>query len=133
MGRCERRSGANITVSTVPNQLPTVSITSPISGQSFAAPASLTITAAASDSDGSIAKVEFYAGAQLVGTDTTSPYQAPWSNVPAGSYSLTAVARDNVGGTRTSVAVAITVTTAHSTPTKLVFTASADHATNVTS
>ena len=36
------------------------------------------------------------------GADTTSPYQAPWSNVVAGSYSLTAVARDNAGGTRTS-------------------------------
>ena len=80
---------ANITVSTTPNQLPTVSITSPISGQSFAAPASLTITAAASDSDGSIAKVEFYAGSQLIATDTTSQYQAAWSNVAAGSYSLT--------------------------------------------
>ena len=132
-GATRTSAAANVTVTTVPNQLPTVSITSPIAGQSFAAPASLTIGAAASDSDGTIARVDFYAGAQLVGTDTTSPYQAPWSNVLAGSYSLTAVARDNVGGTRTSVAVAITVTIAPPLPTTVVFTASADHATNVTS
>jgi regulation of enolase protein 1 (concanavalin A-like superfamily) len=132
-GATQTSAAANVTVTTVPNQLPTVSITSPIAGQSFTAPASLTIAAAASDSDGTIARVDFYAGAQLVGTDTTSPYQAPWSNVLAGSYSLTAVARDNAGGTRTSVALAITVTIAPPLPTTVVFTASADHATNVTS
>ncbi len=110
-----------------------MSITSPIAGQSFTAPASLTITAAASDSDGTIAQVDFYAGSQLIATDTTSQYQAAWSNVAAGNYSLTAVARDNLGGTRTSGAVAVTITAAAPTPTRLVFTASADHATNVTS
>ena len=117
----------------MPNQLPTVSITSPIAGQSFAAPASLTITAAASDSDGTIARVDFYAGSQFIASDTSSPYQAAWSNVAAGSYSLTAVARDNLGGTRTSSAVAVSITAAAATPTRVVFTASADHATNVTS
>jgi regulation of enolase protein 1 (concanavalin A-like superfamily) len=132
-GATRTSAGANITVSTTPNQLPTVSITSPIAGQSFTAPASLTMTAAASDSDGTIARVDFYAGTQLVASDTTSPYEAAWSNVAAGSYSLTAVARDNVGGTRTSTAVAVTVTAAAPTPTRVVFTASADHATNVSS
>ena len=106
-------AGANITVSTTPNQLPTVSITNPIAGQSFTAPASLTITAAASDSDGTIARVDFFAGSQLIASDTTSPYQAAWSNVAAGSYSLTAVARDNRGGTRTSSAVAVSITALH--------------------
>ena len=128
-----KSSVVNITVSTTSNQLPTVSITSPISGQSFAAPASLTITAAASDSDGSIAKVEFYAGSQLIATDTTSQYQAAWNNVAAGSYSLKAVAYDNRGGTRESGAVAVTITAAAPTPTRLVFTASADHETSVSS
>ena len=108
-----------------------MSITNPIAGRSFTAPASLTITAAASDSDGTIARVDFYAGSQLIASDTTSPYQAAWSNVAAGSYSLTAVARDNLGGTRTSSAVAVSITAAAPRPTRVAFTASANHATSV--
>ena len=116
-GATRTSTAVNITVTTATNQLPTVSITSPIAGQSFTAPASLTITAAASDTDGTISGVDFYVGTQLVGTDTSSPYSAAWSNVAAGSYSLTAVARDNSGGTRTSAAIAVTVTAVAPTPT----------------
>jgi hypothetical protein len=133
-GGATRTSAAvSITVTTAVNQLPTVSITSPIAGQSFTAPASLTIGAAASDTDGTIAAVDFYVGTQLIATDSTSPYSAAWTNVTAGSYSLTAVARDNAGGTRTSAAIAVTVTAVAPRPSTLVFTASPDHATNVTS
>jgi len=132
-GASRTSSAVSVTVNTAPNQLPTVSITSPIAGQSFAAPASLTMTAAASDSDGTITKVDFYVGSQLIASDTSSPYSASWTNVAAGSYSLTAVASDNSGGMKTSAAVAVTVTAAAPVPTTLVFTASADHATDVTS
>ena len=132
-GAARTSTAVSITVTSAPNQLPTVSITSPIAGQSFTAPASLTMTAAASDSDGTITGVDFYVGTQLIATDTTNPYSAAWTNVAAGSYSLTAVARDNAGGTRTSGAIAVTVTAAAPRPSTLVFGASADHATNVTS
>jgi endoglucanase len=91
-----------------PNQVPTVSMTSPASGSTFKAPASISLAASASDSDGSIAKVEFFSGSTLVGTDTSSPYQASMSNVPAGSYVLSARATDNSGATATS-SVSITV------------------------
>ena len=109
-GATRTSTAVAITVTTATNQLPTVSITSPTAGQSFAAPASLTMAAAASDTDGTITGVDFFVGTQLVGSDSTSPYTMAWSNVAAGSYSLTAVARDNAGGTRTSAAVAVTVT-----------------------
>lgn len=92
------------------NKAPTVSITSPATGATFAAPATITITANATDSDGSIAKVSFYQGAMLLGTATVAPYTVTWPNVMGGSYSLTAVAEDNLGATKTSTAVAITVT-----------------------
>jgi hypothetical protein len=132
-GASRTSTAVNITVTTATNQLPTVSVTSPIAGQSFTAPASLTLTAAASDSDGTITGVDFYVGTVMVGSDSSSPYSAAWSNVAAGNYSLTAVARDNSGGTRTSAAIAVTITAVAPTPTTVVFTASADHATNVTS
>ena len=103
-------SGVNVTVSTATNQLPTVSITSPTTGASYAAPASVTINANASDTDGTIVGVDFYHGTTLIGTDTSNPYSTAWNSVGAGTYSLTAVARDNAGGSRTSTAVSITVT-----------------------
>ena len=72
-GAMRESAVANVTVSTVPNQLPTVSITAPIGGQSFTAGASLTIRASASDSDGTITRVEFRAGGQIIGTDNVQP------------------------------------------------------------
>ena len=99
----------------------------------FTAPASVTINATAADADGTIVGVDFYVGSQLIGTDTTSPYSASWTNVAAGTYSLTARARDNSGGTRASGAVAVTVNGSTPRPTSVVFVPSADHATNVTS
>jgi uncharacterized protein (DUF608 family) len=76
---------------------PTVSITSPANGATFTAPASVTINAAAADSDGTVSKVDFYRGTTLLGTDTSSPYSYSWTNVAAGSYILTAKATDNGG------------------------------------
>jgi len=84
---------------------PTVSITAPTPSQVFTAPASIAITATASDTDGTISKVEFYNGANLLGTSSTSPYSFTWTNVAAGSYTLTAKAYDNYNLTTTSSGV----------------------------
>ena len=103
----------NVTVTTTtlppPNVAPTVSIGTPASGAHFTAPADVTVTASAADSDGTIAKVEFFAGATSIGADTTAPYSVTWSGVAAGTYTLTAVATDNASGAATSNAISITV------------------------
>lgn len=91
------------------NPPPSVSITGPTNGASFTAPASITINANASDNV-SVAKVEFFQGGTKLGEDTSSPYSFTWSNVAAGSYSLTARATDNQGAVTTSSGVNITVT-----------------------
>jgi beta-glucanase (GH16 family) len=91
------------------NAAPAVSLTSPVAGATLAAPATLTLTAAATDSDGTISRVEFYQGATLLGTATAAPYSFAWTNVPVGSYSLTARATDNGGLSTTSAAVSISV------------------------
>jgi regulation of enolase protein 1 (concanavalin A-like superfamily) len=112
------------------NTVPTVSLTAPASGATFAAPASVPLTATATDSDGSIARVEFYSGTTLLGTDTTAPYSFTWSSVVAGTYSLTAVAYDNLGLKATSAARSITVTgVVAQAPTTVIFQKSVDHAT----
>ena len=70
---------SNVTVSkpTSSNTAPTVSISAPAAGTSYTAPASMTISATAGDTDGSVSKVDFYAGSTLVGSDTSSPYSSP--------------------------------------------------------
>jgi phosphatidylserine/phosphatidylglycerophosphate/cardiolipin synthase-like enzyme/regulation of enolase protein 1 (concanavalin A-like superfamily) len=97
------------------NTPPAVSITSPSNGATFTAPASITLGASASDGDGTIAKVDFYSGTTLLGTDATAPYSFTWTNVPAGSYTVTAVASDDDGATTTSAAVSISVSGGAST------------------
>jgi len=94
-------STASVTVTIGATTAPTVSMTSPANGASFVAPTSITFTATASDSDGTIQRVEFYVGATLVGTDTTSPYSAEWPAV-IGAYSVSAVATDNSGSSTVS-------------------------------
>jgi hypothetical protein len=96
---------------------PSVALTQPASGATFTAPATVALAATASDSDGTVAKVEFFNGATKVGEDTTAPYSFNWTGVPVGSYSLTARATDNLGARTTSAARTITVTSANSPPT----------------
>ena len=91
------------------NQPPAVALTQPASGASFDAGANIAMAATASDADGTVARVEFYAGATLMATDTTSPYQATWANAPAGSHVLVARAYDNLGALRNSAPVDVTV------------------------
>ncbi|OGA47800.1 MAG: hypothetical protein A3G24_21770 [Betaproteobacteria bacterium RIFCSPLOWO2_12_FULL_62_13] len=102
-------SPVSITVN-APNAPPTVSLTSPPNGASFNAPASVTLAATASDTDGSIQKVEFFhGGTNLIATVSAPPYTFDWQNVQAGGYTLTAVATDNLGGATISSPVSITV------------------------
>lgn len=112
--RATDNHGASTTATAIPvivNALPTVTLTHPTPNQIVAAPASFTLTASATDMDGTIAKVEFYNGTTLIGTATAAPYTATWSNVPSGSYNLTAIASDNWGGQVSSSPIAITADT----------------------
>ncbi len=91
------------------NAPPTISITAPANNTSVTGPANIQLTANAADTDGSIAKVEYFNGNALIGTATTAPYSITWSNVAPGNYQVTAKATDNQGATATSVAIAINV------------------------
>jgi uncharacterized protein YfcZ (UPF0381/DUF406 family) len=110
-------ASANIVVNAAPagNQSPVASITLPTNGANFAAPASITINATASDADGTVAKVDFYNGATLIGTDATAPYLFILSGAAAGSYALKAIATDNAGATGSSSVVTVTVSNVSTT------------------
>jgi len=98
-----------ITVAEKLNQAPVVNITSPVNGTQLPSGNPINIAANASDSDGSIAKVEFFANGQKLGETTTMPYQFDWNNAIDGNHQLTVVATDNEGLTTTSAAHTITV------------------------
>src|SRR5262249_24782837 len=88
---------------------PTVALTGPANGASYAAPATMTVSASASDPDGTVSSVNFYARAQLIGSVNASPFSVTWSNVASGTYALTAIATDNAGASTTSAPVSVTV------------------------
>src|SRR5690606_21886134 len=101
---------------TAVNKLPLVQLTSPSNNGRFNQGQTVTLTASASDSDGSVAKVGFYNGSTLLGEDTSSPYSYSWTNVKAGKYTITAKATDNRSGVTTSSAIAITVVVPNKAP-----------------
>ncbi|WP_439657021.1 glycoside hydrolase family 48 protein [Lentzea sp. HUAS TT2] len=94
---------------TGPNQAPSVALTAPTSGSSYTLPASIPLAATAQDTDGTVAKVDFYAGDTLVATDTSAPFSGTWTSAPAGDHSITARATDNRGATTTSAPAAVKV------------------------
>ena len=97
-------------VTGVINSTPTVSISSPLDGTSFTAPATVPITAVATASTGAtVSRVDFFSGSTPIGTSSSAPYGITWSNVPAGSYSLTAQVTDSLGKSTTSTPIGITV------------------------
>src|SRR4029078_3900569 len=84
---------------------PTVAITNPAEGASFMVGTNVAVGATATDSDGSIMRVDFFANGVPTGSASTSPYSVSWSNMTPGSYSLTAVAIDNYGSSATSAPI----------------------------
>jgi hypothetical protein len=88
---------------------PTISLTNPISGAVFTAPAKVTIDASLSDPNIPIKSISFFANDFLVGTVTNTPYSLVVSNLHAGNYGLFARAEDIYGVSAVSAVVNITV------------------------
>jgi hypothetical protein len=96
---------------------PYVSITAPSNLSTYNTNSSITFTANATDVGGSITKVVFYNGNQIIGTSTTAPFTITWNNVPNGTYTITAVATDNSSQTTTSEAIIVGVSSNQCTAT----------------
>ncbi len=97
-------------IGSVTNIHPVVAITSPPDGTNIVSPdtpVTLGLVASASDPDGTVAKVEFYADGIKLGETAVSPYTVSWSIPASGSYELTAVATDNQGATTISAPIGI--------------------------
>lgn len=90
------------------NVAPQVTIAGPANGASFTAPALAAIEVQATDSDGTVAKVEFFDGDRSLGVDEVAPYGllVDWA---LGTHTITAKATDDKGASATSAAVTMTV------------------------
>jgi FlaG/FlaF family flagellin (archaellin) len=104
------------------NLPPSANIVSPTNGEVYYGPTNIPLLARASDPDGTVTKVEFFAGTNDLGRGfplvldppgvngvTGLVYFLNWRNVATNNYSLTAVATDDGGAATTSPAVNISV------------------------
>ncbi len=108
-------AAVNITLVS-PNTAPTVSITGPAANTQFPDGAPVTITATAADANGSVAKVEFFAGNTKLGEDVTNTYSFTWNNIPSGTHIITVKATDNQNNVTTSSSITIVVGNANVAP-----------------
>jgi len=91
------------TVVVSPNVPPSVTITNPATNAVFSAPATFDFSTDASDTDADgMSDVEFYIGTNLVDDVFSSPFTTTVTNLPLGTYVLTAIAYDNAGATATN-------------------------------
>jgi hypothetical protein len=130
-----RLAGVNAVVAGVffgaagtPDNPPTVALTGPPDNSSYFAPATVPLTATASDPDAgdTIDHVSFFADGNPIGTSTVpvaGVYSFNWTNVASGSYTLTAQSFDNhLASSPASNARHITVTGAGGGPTAVFVT-----------
>ncbi|MFC1641989.1 CehA/McbA family metallohydrolase [Myxococcota bacterium] len=90
-------------------QPPSAALTGPSHGDSFTVGDTVQLQAEASDAEGTVERVEFYANETLLGQDLTTPYEYSWVVTEPGEYSLLARAVDNDGSVTASSPVDITV------------------------
>lgn len=96
------------------NPAPVVQITNPTDGAAFSPSVPITLAATATDltangTAGTVARVDFLSGQNVIGSDTTAPYSIQWTPPANGSYALSAKAVDSENATGTSSTVNIIV------------------------
>ena len=80
---------ATVVVTASPDQ-PAVSITAPAPNTTYSLPATISLTASATNVTGVIAKVDFYNGEFLIASKTAAPYTFDWNVLQPGIYTVTA-------------------------------------------
>ena len=116
-GNTQDTSGTITPFSPIPHNPLIVSLASPSANQSFTAPASIVLTANASDPSSNVTRVDFYQGNTFLGSAASPPYTYTWSNVSVGSYTLIARASDAQGTQAVSAPVSVAVLPKNNPPT----------------
>jgi sulfur relay (sulfurtransferase) complex TusBCD TusD component (DsrE family) len=89
---------------------PTIVLSSPVSGASYTAPATISCAASVTANGHTITQVQFYNGATLLGTVAAAPYSYSWNSASPGTYNLSAKAVYDSGSTVASTPANVTVT-----------------------
>ncbi len=89
--------GGVTVASAVAEEFPTVSITSPANGSSFATTATIPLAATVAPADFGIASVDYFNGETLLGSSNTPPYSFNLQGLAPGTYAITAYA-NSIGG-----------------------------------
>ena len=76
---------------------PTVALTAPANNAQVIVNTAVTISANASDPDGTVKKVEFFVGSTLIGVDSVAPYAIQWTPAQLGIVAVLAKSIDNDG------------------------------------
>ena len=91
-------SGLQIFSGTATNVgVPVIALTAPVNGTVQSEGGNFIITATASETGGSISKVEFFADTTKIGEVDAAPYTFTWVNPDPGGYQITAKATDAIG------------------------------------
>ncbi len=97
------------------NELPTVSLATSVTN--VTAPGNVTVTANASDSDGSVSKIELLQNGEVIETCTNrTSCSKTLTNLSANTYQFTAIATDDDGGVTTSQNKSVAVNEPDDTP-----------------
>lgn len=88
---------------------PSITLTAPVNGSEFVAPAQIALSAIVVSNGNAIVKVQFLNGATLIGEDTVAPYAAIWSSVAAGEYFVSTRVIYGAGSSVDSPAVRVIV------------------------
>jgi hypothetical protein len=102
-------TSSETTVNVVANQPPRVALTAPAASSTLTMNVPTTITAAATDPDGTIESVEFFVKGVSIGKVTKSPFEVSWSPTSTGTFEITARATDNSGTSTTSASISVDV------------------------
>lgn len=94
----------------ITNQSPTINLTAPANNSSVSAPGVVTVSATATDTDGTISRVDFFANGSLLASATSVPFQVPVLINTPGSITFTAVAIDNKDARGNATPITITAT-----------------------
>jgi RHS repeat-associated protein len=90
---------------------PTISLTAPANGSSYAAPGTIVLAATATNPSGTVVEVDFYDGPYAIGTSTSAPYTFTWTSARAGTHVLSAKATSGNGVVAASTSVTVSVGT----------------------
>lgn len=109
MGAMSVTSATHVLLTGAPNANPIITFLTP-GNDSFHPPDSLVqLTADATDTDGTVARVEYFVDGVKVGEVYSAPWLLYWSPPSIGTYEITAVAIDDRGGAGIPAAITIAV------------------------